>query len=228
MKKTLITAAAIIIAGAMLPVAVSQFKSYDRTVEVKGLCEREVKADKVIWPLSYMVMGNDLSSVLSETEENNASIVEFLKSGGIDASCITVATPQISDKFASEYGNNDRVFRYLMTNIVTVCTSDIDAVLALQSRQDELLKKGITLTTGWQAQPQFKFEGLNDIKPEMIEEATANAKEAARKLAEDSGSKVGKIKSAVQGTFSIEDRDSNTPSIKKVRVVTYVCYYIKH
>ncbi len=228
MKKTLITAAAIIIAGAMLPVAVSQFKSYDRTVEVKGLCEREVKADKVIWPLGYKVMGNDLSAVLSETEANNAAIVKFLKEGGIDASCITVATPQISDKFASEYGNNDRVFRYLMTNIVTVCTSDIDAVLALQSRQDELLKKGITLSTDWQTQPQFKFEGLNDIKPEMIEEATANAKEAARKLAEDSGSKVGKIKYASQGTFSIEDRDSNTPSIKKVRVVTYVCYYIKH
>lgn len=228
MKKTLITAAAIVIAGAMLPVAVSQFKSYDRTVEVKGLCEREVKADKVIWPLGYKVMGNDLSAVLSETEANNAAIVEFLKDGGIDASCITVATPQISDKFASEYGNNDRVFRYLMTNIVTVCTSDIDAVLALQSRQDELLKKGITLSTDWQTQPQFKFEGLNDIKPEMIEEATANAKEAARKLAEDSGSKVGKIKYAAQGTFSIEDRDSNTPSIKKVRVVTYVCYYIKH
>ena len=228
MKKTLITAAAIIIAGAMLPVAVSQFKSYDRTVEVKGLCEREVKADKVIWPLVYKVMGNDLSAVIAETESNNASIVEFLKSGGIDASCITVATPQISDKFASEYGNNDRVFRYLMTSIVTVCTSDIESVLALQSRQDELLKKGITISTDWENKTQFKFEGLNDIKPEMIEEATANAKEAARKLAEDSGSKVGKIKNAVQGTFSIEDRDSNTPSIKKVRVVTYVCYYIKH
>ncbi len=228
MKKTLITAAAIIIAGAMLPVAVSQFKSYDRTVEVKGLCEREVKADKVIWPLVYKVMGNDLSAVIAETESNNASIVEFLKSGGIDASCITVATPQISDKFASEYGNNDRVFRYLMTSIVTVCTSDIESVLALQGRQDELLKKGITISTDWENKTQFKFEGLNDIKPEMIEEATANAKEAARKLAEDSGSKVGKIKNAVQGTFSIEDRDSNTPSIKKVRVVTYVCYYIKH
>lgn len=173
-------------------------------------------------------MGNDLSAVIAETESNNASIVEFLKSGGIDASCITVATPQISDKFASEYGNNDRVFRYLMTSIVTVCTSDIESVLALQSRQDELLKKGITISTDWENKTQFKFEGLNDIKPEMIEEATANAKEAARKLAEDSGSKVGKIKNAVQGTFSIEDRDSNTPSIKKVRVVTYVCYYIKH
>lgn len=229
MKKTLIIAAAIVIAGAMLPASVAKLKSYDRTVDVKGLCEREVKADKVIWPLSYKVMDNELSSVLSQTESSNKAIIDFLKAGGITDGQITVSTPQISDKFASEYGNNDRVYRYLCTNVITVCTSDIDAVLELQAKQSELMKKGVALAQNdWENPTQFKFEALNDVKPEMIEEATANARQAAKKFAQDSGSRLGKIKTATQGTFSIEDRDSNTPHLKKVRVVTYVTYYLKH
>ena len=228
MKKYFVIAAAMVIAGAMLPVSVAKFKSYDRTVDVKGLCEREVKADKVIWPLSYKVVGNNLADVLRETENSNSEILSFLVQGGIPREEITVNVPQISDKYASEYGNNDRVYRYLVTNVVTVCTGNVDAVLALQARQSDLMKKGIAFSSSWENQTQFRFEALNAIKPEMIAEATANARAAADKFAKDSGSRIGKIKTAAQGTFSIEDRDSNTPHIKKVRVVTYVTYYIKH
>ena len=229
MRKTLIMAVAVVLAGAMLPVSVAKLKSYDRTVDVKGLCEREVKADKVIWPMIYKVVGDDLSAVLEKTDDNNRAIVAFLSEGGIQPEEITVATPQISDKFASEYGNNDRVYSYLVTNVVTVCSSDVDKVLELQARQSELMKRGITFSgENWENRTQFKFEALNDIKPEMIAEATANARAAADKFAKDSGSKIGKIKSATQGTFSIDDRDSNTPHLKRVRVVTYITYYIKH
>lgn len=226
MKKTLIIAAAIVIAGAMLPCSVAKLKSYDRTVDVKGLCEREVKADKVIWPLTYKVVGNDLNDVIQSVEQNNKAILKFLTDGGIPAEQVSVAVPQISDKFANEYGNNDRVYRYLSTNVITVCTSDVDAVLKLRARQDELLKHGIALAENWEYRTEFKFEALNDIKPEMIAEATASARESALKFAKDSNSKLGKIKTATQGTFSIEDRDSNTPELKKVRVVTYVTYYL--
>lgn len=226
MKKALVIGVAIIIAGAMLPVSVSKLKSYDRTVDVKGLCEREVMADKAIWPLTFKVVGNDLAAVLKETEVDNKAIVDFLKTEGLTEEEISVEAPKISDKFANEYGNNDRVYRYLCTGVVTVCTKNIEAVLALKARQSELLKSGITLAESWENVSEFKFEALNDIKPEMIEEATANAREAARKFAKDSDSRLGKIKTASQGTFSIENRDSNTPYIKKVRVVTYVTYYL--
>ena len=228
MKKAIVLAAAIVIAGAMLPISVSKLKSYDRTVDVKGLCEREVKADKVIWPLTYKVVGDDLSMALRETERNNKTIAAFLEKGGIDASEITITAPQISDKFANEYGNNDRVFRYLLTSVVTVCTDKVDEVLKLRSEQADLLKQGITLAESWENRTEFKFEALNDIKPEMIAEATASAREAAQKFAKDSESRLGKIKKASQGTFSIEDRDSNTPELKKVRVVTYVTYYLNN
>ena len=104
----------------------------------------------------------------------------------------------------------------------------MDAVLALMSRQAELLKKGvITGGNNWENPVEFKYEGLNAIKPQMIEEATKNAREAAEKFAKDSDSRLGKIKTANQGTFTIENRDSNTPYIKKIRVVTSVTYYLK-
>lgn len=215
--------------GAMLPTAVSKFRAYDRTVNVKGLSEREVMADKVIWPIAFNVVGNDLNSVYSEIERNTSAIRDFLVSGGISEAEISVAMPAISDKYAQEYGNNDRTYRYFSKNVVTVCTAGVDKVLELMPRQSELLKKGIIGSgNSWENQVQFQFEGLNGIKPEMIEDATRNAREAAEKFAKDSGSRLGKIKTASQGTFTIYDRDSNTPYIKKVRVVSSVTYYLKN
>ena len=221
--------AGLVVLGLMFPKSVDKFRSYDRTVNVKGLCEKEVMADKVIWPVVYKVMADDIQSIYDQTDRNNATITSFLKSGGITASEITVSVPQISDKYANEYGSNDRAFRYIATNVVTVCTDKVDVVLELMSKQSDLLKKGIvTGGNSWENPVEFKYEGLNGIKPEMIEEATKNAREAAEKFAKDSDSMLGKIKTANQGTFSIENRDSNTPYIKKVRVVTYVTYYLKN
>lgn len=219
----------LIVLGMMIPRAVSKYRSFDRTVNVKGLCEKEVMADKVIWPVVYKVMANDIQSVYDQTDGNNALILSFLESGGIADSEITVSVPSISDKFANEYGSNDRAYRYIATSVITVCTDKVDEVLALMSRQAELLKKGIvTGGNSWENPVEFKYEGLNDIKPQMIEEATRNAREAAQKFAKDSDSRLGKIRTASQGTFTIENRDSNTPYIKKVRVVTSVTYYLKN
>lgn len=207
----------LIILGIMIPKAVKDYRSFDRTVNVKGLCEKEVKADKVIWPIVYRVMSDDITSVYEQTGRYNSIITAFLESGGIKASEITVAVPVISDKFASEYGSNDRAFRYIAKNVITVCTDNPDAVLALMSKQSELLKKGLVIGGNeWENPVEFRYEGLNDIKPEMIEEATQNAREAAEKFAKDSGSRLGKIKTANQGTFTIENRDSNTPYIKRL------------
>ncbi len=219
----------LIVLGFNIPKAVSDYRSFDRTVNVKGLCEREVKADKVIWPVTFKVMSNEIQSIYDQIDRNNQTIKSFLVSGGITEEEISISVPVISDKYANEYGNNDRTYRYIASSVITVCSDKIDQVLVLMSKQSELLKQGV-VTGGntWENQVQFKYEGLNEIKPEMIEEATKNAREVADKFAKDSGSKLGKIKTANQGTFTIEDRDSNTPEIKKVRVVTSVTYYLKN
>ena len=219
--------AGLVVMGLCIPAAVREYGSIKRSVSVRGLCEREVPADKVIWPLKYRVTGNDLAGVYSEIESDNAAIISFLKAGGIDEAEISVAAPVINDKFAQEYGSNDRLYRYLAKNTVTVCTGKVDEVLKLIKNQKTLLRKGIVLGDEWDGSPTFSFEALNSIKPEMIEEATRNARESAQKFANDSGSKLGKIREANQGYFTIESRDSNTPEIKKVRVVTNVTYYLR-
>lgn len=219
----------LIVLGFMLPWSVAKNRSFDRTVNVKGLCEKEVKADKVIWPIAYKVMSDDVQSIYNQTEAGNQLIVEYLKSGGINEDEMTVSVPQISDNLANEYGSTGRAYRYIAKNVVTVYTDKVDEVLALMSRQSELLKKGIvTQGESWENPVEFKYEGLNEIKPEMIEEATKNARQAAQKFAKDSESELGKIKTANQGTFTIGNRDSNTPYIKKVRVVTSVTYYLEN
>ncbi len=218
----------LIIGGSMIPKAVSKYRSYERTVEVKGLCEREVPADKVIWPLQYKVVGNELNPLLVQVDNSNNAIKKFLMEGGIAEDEISVSTPSIDDRDAAEY-TNQRPNRYVVKSTLTVCTKNVDAVLALMREQASLLKHGIVFQQDYYygGGAQFIFEGLNAVKPEMIEEATASARMAAKKFAEDSDSELGKIKTATQGTFSISDRDSNTPQVKQVRVVTYVTYYLK-
>ncbi len=217
----------LMVLGFMIPKAVGEYRSYDRTVNVKGLCEKEVKADKVIWPVVYKVMADDIQSLYDQTDRNNEIIVSFLEKGGVEKSEITVSVPKISDKYANEYGTNDRAYRYIATNVITVYSDKVDIVLKLMSKQSDLLKKGIvTGGNSWENPVEFKYEGLNEIKPSMIEEATKNAREAAEKFAKDSDSRLGKIRTANQGTFTIENRDSNTPYIKKIRVVTSITYYL--
>jgi len=216
----------LIVAGAMMPVAVKQSRESQRVVSVKGLCEREVKADKVIWPLEFKVGDNNLESLYQQMNNGNKTIKEFLLNGGISADEITVPMPKVSDKNTNEYGSNDRTYRYIATSSVVVCTNKVDEVLALMGSLDALQQRGVTLNRDWDSNPTFSFESLNEIKPEMIEIATKNAREVAEKFAQDSQSKLGKIREASQGTFSIQSRDEYTPQIKKVRIVTSVEYFL--
>lgn len=230
LKGTAILSAAIVFCGLMLPVAINRFRSFDRVVTVKGLCEEEVKADKAIWPITYKATSNDLTDLTSKIDKGQKIIVDFLKAGGIDESEISFSAPLISDKFAQEYGSNDRAFRFISRNTITVCTDKVDKVQELSCRIYELMKKGVLIgnENRWESAIEYHFEGLNDIKPDMIQKATANARVAAEQFAKDSGSKIGKIKTASQGTFSIEPRDSNTPQIKRIRVVTSITYTLKN
>ncbi len=214
----------LIVVGLNIPKAVKVLDSSKRIVSVRGLSEREVAADKVIWPLQYSVAGDDIDILYKELEQKNAKLVSYLSEGGIEKSEISVAVPDISDLYTQEYGGNNRRYRYVVKSTVIVSTDKVSNVLDLRSRQNSLIPSGITLQSGWGTEPTFSFESLNDIKPEMIEEATKNARLSAQKFADDSDSKLGKIREASQGYFTIEDRDSNSPHIKKVRVVTNVVY----
>jgi uncharacterized protein len=199
-----------------------------RTVEVKGLSEMEVKANKVTWPIVVKFVGNDLVDIYSQVSKSNQIVHHFLTSNGIQAGEITDNAPQITDKAADNYGSEKATFRYSITNVVTVSTSKVDLVRSLMSRQGELLKQGVAIgANDYGNGVVYDYTNLNKVKPQMIEQATKNARAAAEKFAKDSESRLGKIKNANQGQFSIEDRDANTPFIKQIRVVTTIDYFLK-
>ena len=200
----------------------------ERIVSVKGLSERTVQADKVVWPLVYKEVGNDLTSLSSEVGLKNKIIVDYLKSKGITDEEISIASPEIIDLQAERYMSQNVIYRYNLTSVITVSSQQVDLVRNLIAQQGELLDKGIAIVSGeYDTQVNYLFTGLNELKPDMIAEATRNAREAAELFATDSDSKLGKIKTASQGQFSISDRDQYTPYLKNVRVVTSVVYYLK-
>ena len=217
-----------IILGVSLNVTVGKLKSYDRCVTVKGLCEKEVMADKVIWPIVYKQGGNDLGALYNVVQDMNNTIIEFLHQAGVTDDEITVNSPSILDTRTNVYSDR-KDYIYIVTAGVTVCSEKVELVVKLQTEQAKLYGKGIPvgMEDNWSYPTTYSFTGLNDIKPAMIEEATINARQAAEKFAKDSKSKLGKIKTATQGQFSVSDRDNNTPYIKNVRVVTNVVYYLK-
>ena len=129
---------------------------------------------------------------------------------------------------AQQYGGNQPVeLRYTASQTITVYSNDIDKVRGAMPKLTELGKMGIVFSqNNYDAQVEYIFSRLNDVKPKMIEESTTNARSVAEKFATDSQSRLGKIKKATQGQFSINNRDKNTPYIKQVRVVSTIEYYL--
>ena len=204
------------------------FVKKERSVTVKGLSEREVPADKVIWPLVYKELGNDPSELYQRFEKKNSMVVAFLKKYGLSEKEITINPPQIKDRFADSWSQTGISDRYVASSVIIVSSVQVELVREIMMQQTELMKAGIALVSEEYGNNmvRYEFTGLNDVKPEMIEESTKNARMAAEKFAKDSDSELGKIRRAAQGQFSIMDRDGNTPHIKNVRVVSTVEYYI--
>jgi len=227
--EAIILSIGLLLLGVFIERGFSEFAGRGRSVNVKGLAEMEVPADKVTWPLVYKSLGNDLNALYEEIKRSNRTITEFLKEKGLTDKEISINAPVIVDMKAERYGNNQASpYRYNVTTVITVTSNKVDLVRGLITEQGELLKRGIAITTGdYQYNIQYEYTGLNTIKPQMIEEATKNARQAAEKFAKDSESTLGKIRHANQGQFSISDRDPNTPHIKKVRVVTTIDYSLE-
>lgn len=220
--------AGLIVLGIFIRYGLTHLNDSHRTVTVRGLCEKEFKANKVTWPIVSKEVGNYLPTIFSNIENTNKQILTFLKENGIEETEISINPPAVIDLQADRYSSNYNPYRYNVTNVVVVTSSKVDKVNELIKKQAELLKQGIAVVAGdYQYQTIYEYTDLNNIKPEMIAEATMNARAAADKFAEDSGSKVGRIQTATQGQFSIEDRDQYTPYIKKIRVVSSIIYYLE-
>ncbi len=228
-KEAAIVAVAIIVLAFCIKGGIESFADKGRIVSVKGLAEMEVPANKVVWPIVFKEVGNNLPALYNSINSTSDKILEYLKSNGITMAEISVNAPEVIDLQAERYSTNDRPFRYNIKSVITVTSEQVEKVRTLIANQGQLLKDGVAIVGGdYENRITYEYTLLNDLKPEMIAEATRNARKAAEQFAKDSESKLGKIVWASQGQFSITDRDNNTPYIKKVRVVTSVNYSLKN
>ena len=229
MKKEIIgpalIALGIVCLGWFIKAGIDNFTEKDRKVTVKGLAEREVPADKVTWSIGTKVTGNDLPQLYESISYQTQKIKNFLLKYGLPEKEITVNPPSITDLEAREWGDNRRDFRYIVNTTITVATNKVEEVNKAISKQAELLKQGVALGENY---PQYEYASFQQMKPEMMAEAIKNAQKTADQFAEASNSSLGRILTADQGQFSIDNRDENTPYIKKLRVVTTVTYSLKN
>jgi len=214
--------------GFILGGSIVQFKSMDRTVVVKGLAQKEVKADTLIWPISYIRASNDLSKIYNDLEHDTDKLTAFLKQNGFSDDEISISAPSITDKLAQNYGGTAQIkFRYSAKQTITLYTKKVQIARQSMRKISVLGKSGTTFRSNeYENRVEYIYSKLNEVKPQMIADATKNARASAVKFAEDSQSQLGKIKSARQGQFSIRDRDKNTPYIKILRVVSTIEYYL--
>jgi len=232
-----------VIGGWALGSQIKATRLSDRYVTVKGLVEKQVKSDLAIWPIRFKAAGNELAALHARADADRQIVQEFLTQQGMQSTEIELGVLRVVDTQAREYGGADRSpYRYIVEQRVTVRTPRVDQAAAAAQKTALLLQKGIILEGGPGEGVTYKFTGLNSIKPDMITEATRNARAAADRFAADSGSNVGSIRMANQGVFSIVDADSggqpddgaygysggDSSIVKTVRVVTTVQYYLEN
>ena len=234
---SVILAAGIALAGFFVSQGFMGARLADRFVTVKGISEREVRADVAIWPLRVVASDNDLARAHAQIEASLTQIRAFLARHEIDTATAQVSGFSVSDAQANQYGGSgDRGNRFVINQTLVVRSNEPQKVMDASAKVGELVAAGVVLSSGGEyggGGPTFIFTGLNDLKPAMIAEATARAREAAEQFARDSKSRIDGIRRANQGTFEILARDraqgitEEGQLAKTVRVVSTVDYNLE-
>lgn len=205
-----------------------------RSVTVKGLAEREVRADLAIWALRFVATGNELGAVREKIAADEAAVRKFVEQGGLRDATVGVGGFEVTDALAQIYRSGPVESRFVMAQTLVVRSPDVDGIATLAQRVGELVSQDVVLSSegGTAGGPVYLFTALNDAKPEMVAEATRNARASAEQFAADSGSALGGIRSASQGLFQILARDE-APGLmepfqiaKRLRVVSTVEYFL--
>ncbi len=230
--------------GLILGRAIERFKKEDRSISVKGFSEREVKSDLAVWTIKTRVADNDLTAGSKANEEVRIKVITFLSENGFKPDEIIQKDLIVNDKQAQEYIPRDAAnsFRFIIVNVIQVRSNQVDNVEKVSRMTGELLRRGVIISdrNEYMGAVRYYYTKLNEIKPEMLTDATGNAKNAAVQFANESNTKIGKLKKANQGLFTILDRDESLSGraeggyaagvndlMKKVRVVVSVDYSIE-
>ena len=218
----------IVMAAVILAVGLANIITPERSVSVRGLAEREVDADLAVWNMSFSMGENSLESMQKSILGKTEVIKKYLIKHGLEESDFTVKPAAITDNSLNSYMDQTKItYKFVARQTILVRSGKIETVKSAYADSLELVSAGIAVNQDYDSKVSYEFTKLNDIKPEMIAEATKNARTAAEQFAHDSNSKVGKIKKATQGLFTIEDAAVGLEDKKSVRVVNTVEYLLK-
>lgn len=197
--------------------------------EVKGLAEKRVSADRAFWKIQYTVSGTraDMARLYEQSEADQKKIVALLIESGFESSELS---PGVIDTSSEEFRDENQKLveeKFQLIGSIDVETAKVRKVAEVRSKLNTLVAQGLAITNN---PPAYHFTRLNEIKPEMVKEATTNARIAANEFAVNAGVKVGGIKDAQQGGFLVRDvgeEYGDTKNIEKdVRVVTTITFYL--
>jgi len=234
-----------VLGAAILGRSLEEIRKTERYVTVKGFAERDVKADLALWPIKVKTAGNNLSEVSQSSEQTRKKVVQFLSEKGFKPEEIVSQYLTVSDRQATEYGAKGKdSLRYVADATIILRSNNVDKVQQVSQTTDELVSAGVVISESRGSEGlTYMFTKLNAIKPEMMAEATKNARAAANQFAQDSGSKIGAIRKASQGLFSVNERDraagqadggehyyyqQSSDINKRVRVVLTIDYFLEH
>ncbi|AMQ88713.1 MULTISPECIES: SIMPL domain-containing protein [Marinobacter] len=223
----------LILSASLLKEGLTGLKTSDRYVTVKGVAEREVQADLALWPIRFVATGNTLEQAQERARSSREAIYAFLELQAIDKNAVELQRLDVTDTRANPYqGEGEQ--KFIINQTLMVRSTQIDRIRQAAQNVSELVDSGVLLTTDYgPGGPTYLFSGLNDIKPAMIAEATASAREAAQQFARDANASVGGLRRANQGVFQILARDQapgiseQQQPVKTVRVVSTVDYYLE-
>lgn len=202
-------------------------------VTVKGLAETDVEANLAIWEIKFVATGNDVVKTKNDLEKQTDAIVNFLHDNGFNDNEIEMGGTETNDLMANPYRGNETITsRFILTRTMTLRSNQVHNVAETYTKTGDLISQGVVFENRYDSPISYIFTNLNEIKPQLLETATKNARQAALEFAKSSDSKVGKIHSANQGVISILPRDNaNAPESqqinKRVRVVATVEYFLE-
>lgn len=218
-----VIAAGLVLLGLCLKGGVDNFTNKDRRVTVKGLAEREVDADKVTWTMNLQESGDELEPIFSHLNVETAAVKKYLDEKGTKGKVtVNVGSFDVTNNLANAWGGSRPFYNYSVSRAIRVTSTDTKLISALMQNADELIERGVILQSSYS---NFEYTKFQQLKPEMMADAIANAEKTAQQFAENSHSKINKIVEAGQGEFSIDEAD--TPYKKKVRVVSTITYSLK-
>lgn len=224
MPAAALLSAGIAVGGFFIGHGIELFRGNIHYVSVKGLAEKTVVADEAIWTLNIETSNNNLSNLYTNMDGAQQKVIAFLQSNGFKRDQIHLNPIVISDYANQPQKIDEKVTRYRANDTITATCHDVKKIRSVNEKTNVLLQKGVILTS---TNSQYRFTKLNDVKPEMLNLATINARSAAQQFATNSNSKLGKIRYASQGQFSITSADGSygdQDPLKKIRVVTSVQY----